>query len=50
MADKAEKEYTSDEVATHNKNDDCWLVIGNESNGKTILQPDYSKLSLSIAL
>ena len=31
----AEKVFTADEVALHNKADDCWLVIGNESNGRT---------------
>lgn len=27
------KEYTSDEVSKHTSEDDCWMIIGNESNG-----------------
>jgi len=34
MADKELKEYTADEVSKHTTQDDCWLVIGNQSNGK----------------
>ena len=33
MADKELKEYESEEVFKHTSADDCWLVIGNESNG-----------------
>eukprot|EP00529_Nitzschia_sp_RCC80_P032924 CAMPEP_0113462832 /NCGR_PEP_ID=MMETSP0014_2-20120614/12317_1 /TAXON_ID=2857 /ORGANISM="Nitzschia sp." /LENGTH=133 /DNA_ID=CAMNT_0000354751 /DNA_START=1064 /DNA_END=1465 /DNA_ORIENTATION=+ /assembly_acc=CAM_ASM_000159 len=33
MPKTAEKEYTTDDVSKHNTNDDCWLVIGNSSNG-----------------
>lgn len=29
-----EKEYTMEEVASHNKVDDCWLVIGNDATGE----------------
>jgi cytochrome b involved in lipid metabolism len=27
------KEFTMEEVAKHNSQQDCWLVIGNKSNG-----------------
>lgn len=27
------KEYTSDDVSKHTSEDDCWMIIGNESNG-----------------
>jgi len=33
MADKELKEYTADEVSKHTTQEDCWLVIGNQSNG-----------------
>lgn len=33
MTDKELKEYTADEVSKHTTQDDCWLVIGNQSNG-----------------
>lgn len=34
MAPEPEKEFTLEEVAKHNKVDDCWLVIGNDATGK----------------
>ncbi|KAL9190328.1 hypothetical protein ACHAXT_007539 [Thalassiosira profunda] len=33
MAPEPEKEYTMEEVAKHDKTDDCWLVIGNDATG-----------------
>ena len=27
------KEFTLEEVSKHQSHDDCWLIIGNESNG-----------------
>jgi len=27
------KEYTLEEISKHNKQDDCWLIIGNLKNG-----------------
>lgn len=33
MAEEKLKEYTPEEVFAHTSEDDCWLVIGNESNG-----------------
>lgn len=29
----SERQITMEEVAKHNKQDDCWLVIGNEKTG-----------------
>jgi hypothetical protein len=38
MADHMElKEFTADEVFKHTTQEDCWLVIGNASNGKFIV-------------
>lgn len=31
---KEEKEYSISEVAHHCKEDDCWMVIGNERTGE----------------
>ena len=31
---KEEKEYSISEVAQHCKEDDCWMVIGNERTGE----------------
>lgn len=28
------KSFTLDEISKHQSHDDCWLIIGNESNGK----------------
>jgi cytochrome b involved in lipid metabolism len=27
------KEYTTEEIAKHTADDDCWMIIGNENNG-----------------
>ena len=27
------KSFTLDEISKHQSHDDCWLIIGNESNG-----------------
>lgn len=31
--DESLKSYTMEEVSKHNKQDDCWLIVGNMSNG-----------------
>jgi cytochrome b involved in lipid metabolism len=33
----SEKEFTMDEVREHNKQDDCWMVIGNDKTGEDII-------------
>ena len=30
------KEFTLDEISKHQSHDDCWLIIGNASNGMYI--------------
>jgi cytochrome b involved in lipid metabolism len=27
------KEFTLDEISKHQSHDDCWLIVGNQSNG-----------------
>lgn len=34
VSEEIKKEFTLDEVEKHMKPDDCWLIIGNQSNGK----------------
>ena len=29
-----DKEITEEEIATHDKDSDCWIILGNDSNGK----------------
>jgi hypothetical protein len=36
MAEKELQEFSSEEVFKHTSQDDCWLVIGNESNGRSV--------------
>ena len=33
MSETKKKEYTLEEVSKHTKTEDCWLIIGNASNG-----------------
>ena len=40
--DESLKEYTMAEVNKHNKQSDCWLVIGNVSNGAFRLHIGYN--------
>lgn len=44
MGEKELKEFTADEVSKHTTQDDCWLVIGNQSNGESpnaTVSPQY---------
>ena len=34
--DESLKSYSMDEVSKHNKLEDCWLIVGNMSNGKCL--------------
>ena len=34
MADETLTEYSMGEVSKHNKQDDCWLIVGNMTNGE----------------
>lgn len=43
-----QKIYTADEVAQHANNSDCWLIIGNESNGKNLTNQHFSDVLISI--
>ena len=31
------KQYTLEEIGKHNTAEDCWLIIGNASNGESIV-------------
>lgn len=33
VSEVKKKEYLLDEIKKHTSADDCWLIIGNESNG-----------------
>ena len=33
MSEVKKKEFTLDEVKKHTTAEDCWLIIGNQSNG-----------------
>jgi hypothetical protein len=35
--DESLKQYSMDDVNKHNKQDDCWLIIGNMSNGACLV-------------
>ena len=39
----APKEYTMEEVSKHNTQDDCWLVIGNDSTGEFLAGKKWGK-------
>jgi hypothetical protein len=43
------KELTLDEISKHQSHDDCWLIIGNQSNGmflKSYFILDHTKTIL----
>jgi hypothetical protein len=33
VTEETKKQFTLEEVAKHTTHDDCWLIIGNQSNG-----------------
>ena len=37
----ASKSFTKEEVAKHNKKDDCWVIIGNQVLDVTQFLPDH---------
>lgn len=43
------KEYTLEEVSKHTKHDDCWLIIGNSSNGRSIMQASWKDCILNLS-
>jgi cytochrome b involved in lipid metabolism len=37
VSEVKKKEFTLDEVSKHASAEDCWLIIGNESNGASTI-------------
>jgi hypothetical protein len=44
------KEFTLDEISKHQSHDDCWLIIGNESNGMFIYESICSYMQITTAV
>ena len=46
VSEEKKKLFTLEEVAKHTTHDDCWLIIGNQSNGTTIVMQQGSPSAL----